>query len=154
MVCCCPYLEFRPEEEYADFEYFRVDVEDMSREPIQLFFGEAVRFIHEWRQKEEAVYVHCRAGVSRSATIVLSYLIAKLHYSLHDAFFLVRSRRSIITPNLGFMEQLCEFEQSVVGPGAGAPGARGGPSIDMWKYTEWYTASGDRTGVPDLEPDY
>ena len=44
-VCCCPYLEFTPEEECEDFVYFRVDVEDISREPIELYFEEAVTFI-------------------------------------------------------------------------------------------------------------
>ena len=78
IVCCCPYLEFSIEEEREEFVYYRVDVEDISKEPISLFFEEAIDFIHEHLQKSENVFVHCRAGVSRSATIVIAYLIAKL----------------------------------------------------------------------------
>ncbi|CAD7924212.1 unnamed protein product [Amoebophrya sp. A120] len=145
VVCCCPYTEFLVTEEQADIKYFRVDVEDQSREPIHLYFEEAHDFIHSFTSKEESVFVHCRAGVSRSATVVISYLMAKLNYTLHDAFFLVRSRRAAITPNLGFMEQLCEFEEKNFRE----------PTIDMWKYTEWYMSSEDhRTGVPDIAPDY
>ena len=45
-------------------------------------------------------------------------------------------------PNLGFMDQLCEYEVEI-------DGNQGDPSIDTYKYTEWYT-SADPTGVPDL----
>ncbi|CAD7934756.1 unnamed protein product [Amoebophrya sp. A25] len=66
------------------------------------------------------------------------------NYTLHDAFFLVRSRRPIITPNLGFMEQLVLYEEENFRE----------PTVDLWKYSEWYSSSDDRTGVPDLAPEY
>jgi hypothetical protein len=80
--------------------------------------------------------------VSRSATIVVAFVVHHLKISVHDAFFLVRSKRPVIMPNLGFMDQLCEYEVEI-------DGNQGDPSIDTYKYTEWYTSS-DPTGVPDL----
>ena len=47
-----------------------MDVEDISREPINLYFEEAIDFIDSFLKKEENVLVHCRAGVSRSAKAV------------------------------------------------------------------------------------
>jgi hypothetical protein len=57
------------------------------------------------------VLVHCQAGVSRSPTIVLAYLMARYNWPMMTAFCYVKSRRHIIAPNFNFMGQLMEFEQ-------------------------------------------
>jgi len=143
-VCCClRELEFPTREFCPAIEYYRVDVEDISREPIELFFSEATEFIHSWISHERPVLVHCRAGVSRSASVVIAYLMTYHKFSLHDAFFLVRSRRNIVTPNIGFMEKLGEYEEEIANTEA---------TIDINKYISWYT-SPDRAAVPDLKPD-
>lgn len=144
VCCCCRELEFPTEDFCRDLEYYRVDVEDISREPIELFFPEATAFIHSWVSREQPVLVHCRAGVSRSASTVIAYLIEYQGYSLHDAFFLVRSHRAVITPNVGFMEKLGEFEERV----RNAPE----PTIEINKYISWYQTP-ERASVPDLKPD-
>eukprot|EP00927_Polykrikos_kofoidii_P056391 TRINITY_DN50513_c0_g1_i1.p1 TRINITY_DN50513_c0_g1~~TRINITY_DN50513_c0_g1_i1.p1 ORF type:complete len:393 (-),score=62.27 TRINITY_DN50513_c0_g1_i1:65-1243(-) len=144
-VCCCTReLEYPTSNFCKDLEYFRVDVEDISREPIELYFPEATEFIHQWVSREQPVLVHCRAGVSRSASTVIAYLMDYHGYSLHDAFFLVRSHRSVITPNVGFMEKLGEYEAEKTG---------GEPTIEINKYISWYDAV-DRDSVPDLRPEW
>eukprot|EP00413_Alexandrium_margalefii_P015955 CAMPEP_0204524020 /NCGR_PEP_ID=MMETSP0661-20131031/7152_1 /ASSEMBLY_ACC=CAM_ASM_000606 /TAXON_ID=109239 /ORGANISM="Alexandrium margalefi, Strain AMGDE01CS-322" /LENGTH=216 /DNA_ID=CAMNT_0051529749 /DNA_START=36 /DNA_END=686 /DNA_ORIENTATION=- len=143
VCCCCRELEFPSSDWCKDLNYYRVDVEDMGGEPIDLYFPEATEFIHSWVSREQPVLVHCRAGVSRSASVVIAYLIAYQGYTLHDAFFLVRSHRSIITPNLGFMEKLGDFEEAQRGHQ---------PTIEINKYESWYT-SPERAAVPDLKPD-
>eukprot|EP00922_Rhytidocystis_sp_ex-Travisia-forbesii_P019433 GHVS01028772.1.p1 GENE.GHVS01028772.1~~GHVS01028772.1.p1 ORF type:complete len:357 (-),score=39.23 GHVS01028772.1:333-1403(-) len=90
--------------------YYRVCLEDTSCEPIRLYFEEVGEFIDSFMVRGEGVLVHCKAGVSRSATIIISYLVGKMHFSLDRAFYHVLSRRKIICPNVGFMEQLCEYE--------------------------------------------
>lgn len=57
--------------------------------------------------------VHCLAGVSRSVTITVAYLMSSLRLSLNDAFALVRARKSNIAPNFHFMEQLHAFEKEL-----------------------------------------
>jgi len=144
-VCCClREVEFSEKEFSKAVDYYRVDVEDMSREPIELFLPEATEFIHSWISREQPVLVHCRAGVSRSASVVIAYLMTYHKFSLHDAFFLVRSRRNIVTPNLGFMEKLGDYEEEIHGTE---------PTIDLNKYIGWYTSPGERAAVPDLRPD-
>lgn len=60
------------------------------------------------------VLVHCQAGISRSATICLAYLIHARRVRLDEAFDFVKQRRQVISPNLAFMGQLLQFETDVL----------------------------------------
>lgn len=55
--------------------------------------------------------VHCQAGVSRSAAIVIAYCMWKEHLSADAATALVTAARSVVWPNAGFKCQLQEFEE-------------------------------------------
>lgn len=57
------------------------------------------------------VFVHCKAGISRSATSVISYLMKKYSWTLSKTTTFVKSRRSVICPNFGFTRQLQEWEK-------------------------------------------
>lgn len=68
-------------------------------------------FPDEARLKGVAVLVHCLAGVSRSVTVTLAYLMHTKSLCLNDAFSLVRARKPDVSPNFHFMEQLHSFER-------------------------------------------
>ena len=55
----------------------------------------------------------------------------------------MRVHRKIITPNLGFMEKLMDYEEEKRGTD---------PSVDINKYSSWYTST-DQAAVPDLRPE-
>lgn len=57
--------------------------------------------------------VHCLAGVSRSVTVTLAYIMFARALSLNDAFSLVRARKPDVSPNFHFMEQLHSFERQL-----------------------------------------
>lgn len=59
--------------------------------------------------------VHCVAGVSRSATLVIAYLMKFEYMSLRQAFYHVKAVRPIIRPNPGFWRQLIEYEVKLFG---------------------------------------
>lgn len=54
--------------------------------------------------------MHCFAGISRSATVCIGYLMWKLNLSLGAAYSLVEGARKCTQPNKGFKKQLEVFE--------------------------------------------
>ena len=84
--------------------------DDSERYNIRYNFDEAFRFIEDATSRGGRVLVHCAMGISRSATIVIAYLMYKYRVPLSTAFDFVKSRRPEINPNPGFMNTLQQFE--------------------------------------------
>ncbi|XP_019633944.1 PREDICTED: dual specificity protein phosphatase 7-like [Branchiostoma belcheri] len=93
------------------FTYKQIPISDHWSQNLSQFFPDAISFIEEARQKKTAVLVHCLAGVSRSVTVTVAYLMQKLNLSLNDAYDYVKQRKSNISPNFNFMGQLLDFER-------------------------------------------
>lgn len=68
----------------------------------------------EARRNDSAVLVHCLAGVSRSVTVTLAYLMHSRLLSFEEAFALVRLRKPDISPNFHFLRQLHAFERQLM----------------------------------------
>ncbi|XP_023869439.1 dual specificity protein phosphatase 4-like [Salvelinus sp. IW2-2015] len=96
------------------YQYKCIPVEDNHKEDISSWFIEAIEFIDSVKDSNRRVLVHCQAGISRSATICLAYLMKKKRVRLDEAFEFVKQRRSIISPNFSFMGQLLQFESQVL----------------------------------------
>jgi protein-tyrosine phosphatase len=60
------------------------------------------------------ILVHCLAGVSRSATIVIAYLMKTQNLPFEQAYEVVRQKREFANPNQGFRKQLEEFYKKTV----------------------------------------
>uniref|UniRef100_A0A4W5QYW2 protein-tyrosine-phosphatase n=1 Tax=Hucho hucho TaxID=62062 RepID=A0A4W5QYW2_9TELE len=97
--------------------YKRLPATDNSKQNLRQYFEEV--FDHLFSSTEEAhqsgrgVLIHCQAGVSRSATIVIAYLMKHTLMTMTDAYKYVRGRRPVVSPNLNFMGQLLEFERDL-----------------------------------------
>uniref|UniRef100_A0A8C8Y8B2 Dual specificity phosphatase 19 n=2 Tax=Panthera TaxID=9688 RepID=A0A8C8Y8B2_PANLE len=63
------------------------------------------------KHKDGVVLVHCNAGVSRAAAIVIGFLMNSEEISFISAFSLVKNARPSICPNAGFMEQLRTYQE-------------------------------------------
>uniref|UniRef100_A0A2I3M085 Dual specificity phosphatase 19 n=1 Tax=Papio anubis TaxID=9555 RepID=A0A2I3M085_PAPAN len=63
------------------------------------------------KNKDGVVLVHCNAGVSRAAAIVIGFLMNSEQTSFTSAFSLVKNARPSICPNSGFMEQLRIYQE-------------------------------------------
>ncbi|ROL43986.1 Dual specificity protein phosphatase 14 [Anabarilius grahami] len=96
-------------------EYVKVPLADMPHSPISLYFDSVADKIHSVGRKRGAVLVHCAAGVSRSASLCLAYLMKYHRVSLAEAHAWVKARRPVIRPNGGFWRQLIEYERKLFG---------------------------------------
>ncbi|XP_029470550.1 dual specificity protein phosphatase 10-like isoform X2 [Rhinatrema bivittatum] len=90
--------------------YKRLPATDSGKQNLRQYFEEAFEFIEEAHQCGKGVLIHCQAGVSRSATIVIAYLMKHTLMTMGDAYKYVKGKRPVISPNLNFMGQLLEFE--------------------------------------------
>lgn len=50
--------------------------------------------------------VHCQAGVSRSASVVIAFIIKKFKVDFTEALSFVQSKRKAVNPNQGFQLSL------------------------------------------------
>ncbi|XP_031735734.1 dual specificity phosphatase DUPD1 [Anarrhichthys ocellatus] len=90
----------------VDIQYFGVEADDKPTFNISQYFCSTTQFIHEaLSHPQNKVLVHCVMGRSRSAALVLAYLIMKHSLTVVDAIEHVRQRRCIL-PNHGFLRQL------------------------------------------------
>ncbi|KAM9301634.1 uncharacterized protein PAF06_014833 [Gastrophryne carolinensis] len=99
--------------ESGNLRYKRLPATDNSKQDLRQYFEEAFEFIEEAQQKGKGVLIHCQAGVSRSATVVIAYLMKHTLMTVGDAYKFVKGKRPIISPNLNFMGQLMEFESDL-----------------------------------------
>uniref|UniRef100_A0A8C9FSD5 Dual specificity phosphatase 29 n=1 Tax=Pavo cristatus TaxID=9049 RepID=A0A8C9FSD5_PAVCR len=93
-------------------EYHGVEADDLPTFKLSQFFYSASKFIDNALQDErskEGVLVHCAMGRSRSATLVLAYLMIYKNMTVVDAIEQV-SRHRCILPNRGFLKQLRELD--------------------------------------------
>lgn len=104
-----------PNFNWPHMEYVKVPLADMPHSPISLYFDSVADKIHSVGRKRGAVLVHCAAGVSRSASLCLAYLMKYHRVSLAEAHAWVKARRPVIRPNGGFWRQLIDYERKLFG---------------------------------------
>jgi hypothetical protein len=86
--------------------YLVVPARDSPDYDIRAGAAAALAFIRDGIRANERILVHCVAGVSRSATVVLLHLMINRGYVLPLALAHLRSVRAVAQPNSGFMKHL------------------------------------------------
>mmetsp|Transcript_10095 Transcript_10095/g.11591 ORF Transcript_10095/g.11591 Transcript_10095/m.11591 type:complete len:534 (+) Transcript_10095:412-2013(+) len=99
----------------STFEYHTISLLDRPSSVLLDHFDAAIDKIENARKKNQAVLVHCQRGISRSASIVITFLMRTRNLSYEEAYELVKGRRSIIKPNKGFIEQMKTYESMLTG---------------------------------------
>lgn len=93
------------------FNYKKLELDDVETEDIASYFQVTSDWIggsppvppnvaEKARKDGELVIVHCAAGVSRSTTIVLAYLLSHHHMDLKEAYRFVKKKRAVVSPNV------------------------------------------------------
>ncbi|XP_051546532.1 dual specificity protein phosphatase 16 [Myxocyprinus asiaticus] len=104
----CPKPDFIP-----DSHFLRVPVNDSFCEKILPWLDKSVEFIEKAKACNARVLVHCLAGISRSATIAIAYIMKRMDMTLDEAYRFVKEKRPTISPNFNFLGQLLDFEKKL-----------------------------------------
>ena len=91
-------------------DYHYIDAYDVDDEDLLSHFCRTNALIGQCQTSGRNILVHCRGGMSRSATVVIAYIMAKYNMSKDRAILYVRQKRPIIGPKEGFLRQLDLFE--------------------------------------------
>ena len=100
---------------YESIVSINFQLEDEEDQKISHLFEETRQHILLAKNQGTACLVHCMAGISRSSTLVLSYLILEEGMTLFDAWQLLLQCRKDIHPNDGFWIQLMELDKNIHG---------------------------------------
>ncbi|XP_072382942.1 dual specificity protein phosphatase 21-like [Diabrotica undecimpunctata] len=113
IISCAPELPDPPHRE--DVIYHKIDIMDSGYSRILPYFDKSADLIHQVSNLGGKTMVYCVAGVSRSASICIAYLMKYHKLSLLESYNYVKLRRSRIKPNCGFFKQLIEYEKQLFG---------------------------------------
>lgn len=95
-------------------KYIRIPCHDSTHQNILQYFETTFEYIRQQLAAPKNILVHCQGGVSRSPSFVIGYLMRHHSKTFNEAFDFVRSKRSIINPNLNFLGQLMQYERSLL----------------------------------------
>ena len=104
LICaegCNPFYPF-------EYKYKILYLDDAIDEDLLIWLKEAFEFIDS---SKDNIYIHCVMGISRSASIVIAYIMYKNKMPFNEAFDFVSKKRKVISPNTGFKDQLIKFEK-------------------------------------------
>ncbi|KPA85563.1 putative phopshatase [Leptomonas pyrrhocoris] len=87
-----------------------VGVDDYPEQGMIPIFEESFRFIDEARSNKKGVLIHCFAGMSRSVTIAVAYIMHLKGLTCTEALWMVRQARPAARPNEGFLGELKRYE--------------------------------------------
>jgi len=92
------------------FTYLVLDIADSVTENIIVHFPKVKCFIDETLAAGGKVLLHGNAGISRSAALVIAFIMEKFGLTYKEGLQYVQQRRFCINPNEGFAQQLTEYE--------------------------------------------
>lgn len=81
------------------------------RSDVKTWFQGVFSQIDKYLGSNKRVLVHCFAGSSRSATVVIAYLMSRNSLDFNTAYRFVKEKRYETEPNLGFCMLLANYEK-------------------------------------------
>ncbi|XP_020090703.1 protein-tyrosine-phosphatase IBR5 [Ananas comosus] len=95
-----------------------------------LQFDDAVQFLEQCEKEKVRVLVHCMSGKSRSAGIVIAFLMKSKGWRLAQSFQWVKERRPLVDLSSAVQQQLLQYEQRIFGSNCAATAVQTFPSTD------------------------
>ena len=88
-------------------------IKDNEKFSIIGFLEQGTEYINKCKLGGCKLLVHCKFGISRSASFIIAYMIKYNNFTVDDALTFVKQKRNQVKPNKGFMNQLYEYEKKI-----------------------------------------
>ena len=95
-----------------DFKYLVINALDNKNNDLSNVFDKSNKFIDECLEENGKILIHCAAGRSRSASILIAYLMNTFAFDFEDCLYSLKHKRNIVEPNPQFTQQLKEYYKS------------------------------------------
>ncbi|KAJ0978457.1 hypothetical protein J5N97_013931 [Dioscorea zingiberensis] len=116
ILCLCSHEIGQSDSQYPDlFEYKNFSISDNEDAEISDLFEEASDYIDYVERQGGKVLIHCFEGKSRSATVVLAYLMLRKGLTLSDAWSMLKKAHRRAQPNDGFAKALLDLDRRLHG---------------------------------------
>ena len=96
-----------------EFTYKKLRIDDTPDTSIREYFQEVYEFINGGI-KSGNVLVHCAQAKSRSASMILAYLMKRKNIKFKKALEILKKSHPSANPNSGFAMQLMEYEKEIL----------------------------------------
>lgn len=107
-----PSLQYRiPPEFYGKIEYYHVEWSHHSK--IVKDLNKLTDLMHKAALQNKKILIHCQCGVSRSASLMVAYIMRYCNMNLNDAYNKLKSIAKDISPNMGLIFQLMEWSEKL-----------------------------------------
>ena len=122
LLCCAIELPELHELNELNINFMKLNLEDWEEENVSQYFIDSSNFIEKCLAINNDDYsfpvqgkilIYCQMGISRSTTILISYLMIKQKMRYNEAFNLVLNRRLQANPNSGFRSQLIQLDHEL-----------------------------------------
>lgn len=110
LVCGKNLPKFFAHDPASGIQYHNLPIEDSLNQDIVPYVHSAMRFLQEFIiERKQRVLVHCAAGVSRSASVIIAYLMLMNQWDFDTAKSYAKAKRVLVNPNLRFTQDLKLF---------------------------------------------
>jgi protein-tyrosine phosphatase len=99
--------------DFPNYEWHNLVLEDDDGENIYQYFLDIHYIINQALHQNKNIIIHCAGGISRSPTLVISYLMIENNWTFEEAYNYVKKIRTYISPNKGFINQLKSLEYNL-----------------------------------------
>ncbi|XP_063821807.1 uncharacterized protein LOC135071886 [Ostrinia nubilalis] len=92
------------------FDYLNIRVYDDEKTDLLKHWDNTFKYINKARNEGSKVLVHCKMGISRSASVVIAYAMKAFNWNFDRALKHVKAKRNCIKPNANFLSQLETYQ--------------------------------------------
>ena len=92
-----------------DFRYFNIDILDINNSSIYKFFDPFIDYIKNEMEQNGKVFIHCYMGSSRSAILVVLYLVYFRSFTMDKSIIYITEKRNRVNINITYIEELKKY---------------------------------------------